>query len=174
MWRPIRDIPTLLRQSQVAEPTPPKRDQAISKAGDSWTSPKACQHKRAKPVNPELKSDKDWTPDVMKDDAGRVNSARIMLQEASSQKRIASPLLFQRIMAAYRGKNQAYYKRIANGLFCSIQDFLLFSTCRQTEYYSLVLTREVEDILPPLEDYLFTRVPGATHDDREEERSKIL
>ena len=172
--RPIRDIPALFRQAQVAEPAPPTRDSAVSEAGDGWTSPKTRQHKRAKSNQPELKSDKGWTPDVLKDDVGRVNSAHIMLQEACSQKRIASPLLYQRIMAAYPGKNQAYYKRIANGLFCSIQEFLLFSACRQTEYYSLVLTKEVEIILPPLEDYLFERVPGATHDERKEEWSKIL
>ena len=172
--RPIRDIPALFRESQAAESTPPKREPTVSEAGDGWTSPKTRQNKRAKSNKPELKSDKGWTPDVMKDDEGRVNSARIMLQEACSQKRVACPLLFQRIGAAYPGKNQAYYKRIANGLFCSIQEFLLFSACRQTEYHSLVLTKEVEDILPPLEDYLFERVPGATHDEREEERSKVL
>ena len=95
VWRPIRDIPALFQQAQVAEPTPPKKDPAVSEAGDGWTSPKARQHKRAKPNKPELKSDKGWTPDVLKDDVGRVNSAHIMLQEACSQRRIASLLLYQ-------------------------------------------------------------------------------
>ena len=138
---PIRDIPTLFRESQVAESTPPKKKEpTVSEAGDGWTSPKTRQHKRAKSNKPELQSDKGWTPDVLKDDEGRMNSARIMLQEVCSQRRIACPLLFERIGAAYPGKNQAYYKRIANGLFCSIQEFLLFSACCQTEYHSLVLT----------------------------------
>ena len=172
--RPIRDIPALFRESQVTESTPPKKEPAVSEAGDGWTSPKTRQQKRAKSNKPELQSDKGWTPDVLKDDEGRVNSARIMLQEACSQRRVTCPLLCERIAAAYPGKNQAYYKRIANGLFCSIQEFLLFSACRQTEYHSLVLTKEVEDVLPPLEDYLFEKVPGATYDEREEERSKIL
>ena len=57
MPRPIQDIPALFRQAQVAELTPPKKDPAVSEAGDGWTSPKARQHKRAKPNKTELRSD---------------------------------------------------------------------------------------------------------------------
>ena len=113
--RPIRDIPTLFKQSQVAESTPPKREPTVSEAGDGWTSPKTRQHKRAKSNKPELKFDKGWTPDVLKDDEGRVNSARIMLQEACSQKRVACPLLFERIGPPTRERTRPIIKELPMG-----------------------------------------------------------
>ena len=171
--RPILDVPELLppppEQSDDDEPQDVDMD-----GGGAWTSPRTRKNKRRRKSKKESTEDRALVPDVMKDSEGRVNAAETMILEAGDMKTPSSPLLYKALAEAYPGRHDRTYVRISNLLNCAIQEYLLLRSVSLYGHCSIVLHPEVEELLPPREDYDYRKVYGETYDKRLDYEAKVL
>ena len=142
--------------------------------GGVWTSPRTRKNKRRRKDKKESTEDRALVPDVMKDSEGRVNAAETMIVEAGDMKTPSSPLLCKALAEAYPGRPDRTYVRISNLLNCSIQEYLLLRSVTLHGHCSLMLHPEVEELLPPREEYDYRKVYGETYDKRLDYEAKVL
>ena len=78
------------------------------------------------------------------------------------------------LKACYPGKEDDYYRRWANGIFCSLQAHILMCSCRPSVAVPMVLPDGLENFLLPDEDYTQAQEFMRSYDLREAERMKVL
>ena len=171
--RPILDIPELLPPPQE-QPEDEEPQEADMDGGGVWTSPRTRKNKRRRKDKKELAEDRALVPDVMKDSEGRVNAAETMIVEAGDLKTPSSPILCKALADAYPGRQDRAYIRISNLLNCLIQEYLLLRSVTLYGHCSLVLHPEVEELLPPLEEYDYKKVYGEAYDKCLDYEAKVL
>ena len=171
--RQILDIPELLPPPQE-QPEDDEPQEADMDGGGVWTSPRTRKNKRRRKDKKESAEDRVLVPDVMKDSEGRVNAAETMIVEAGDMKTPSSPILCKALADAYPGRHDKTYIRISNLLNCSIQEYLLLRSVTLYGHCSLLLHPEVEELLPPLEEYDYKKVYGEAYDKRLDYEAKVL
>ena len=84
------------------------------------------------------------------------------------------PRLFEVLKAVYPGKDDAYYQRWSNGIFCSLQAHITMCSCRPSMAVPIVLPASLENFLPPIEDYMQAQEFMQSFDLREAEKMGVL
>ena len=131
-------------------------------------------NKRRKLKQPTFEESKNWVPDVLLDEPGRVHAIQTMINEAQRLKYAVCPRLFGVLKATYPGKGDDYYRRWSNGIFCSLQAHIMTSCCRPSVAVPMVLPPGLEDLLLPEEDYTQAQYFMQSFDLREAEKMKVL
>ena len=173
--RPAQGLPTVGEAGpSFAAPVPPKQPASQPKKEGWHTVGKKRPNKRRMLEQPTFEESKNWAPDMLRDEPGRVRAIQTMIREARRLKFTTCPRLFEVLKACYPGNDDDYYRRWANGIFCSLQAHISMCSCRPSVAVPMVLPDGLENFLPPAEDYTQAQEFMRSYDLREAERMKVL
>ena len=167
--------------SQAAKATPaatpratPAATPKAAAATEEWMTPVGHQRKRIRLQQPSLEEGRVWAPDVLRNEDGRVNSIRLMVEAAWDLKYSTCPYIFEVFKQAHPSHDNAIYRRPSNGLYYAIQAHLLLSACHSPGDMPFIIPPDVEEMLLPVTEY--TQIAGFLEyfDVREEKKVNIL
>ena len=172
---PAQGLPAVAEAGpRLAAPGTSKQPASQPKKEGWQTVGKKRPNKRRMLEQPTFDKSKNWAPDMLRDEPGRVRAIQTMIKEARRLKFTTCPRLFEVLKACYPGNGDDYYRRWANGIFCSLQTHMSMCSCRPSVAVPIGLPDGLENFLPPVEDYTQAQEFMRSYDLREAEKMKVL